>query len=273
MNAFKTDYVNSQCSNHFSIHTALTVSLATTSRRAGSQLALHPLQRRSVTHGAPHTPARPFEPAVYQRHTPHGTRQFAAHVAQKLTRSPAHGDVSKTISDEIRQPRRAQARCSIVLEYWRWVTVHFGHLAVLTLAPRYIPLVWPLRTRWWRRSRLMAATGHAQRISPSAMARLYTVHYAPSCVCAFKWRSYACWRYCRSRTHERLDRHVSRSNGVRSYGWQICAAGSVKVSPQRVTLTCELVRLAFGNVSAPSVPFSAASSFLRFFAKILRFAS
>ena len=71
-------------------------------------------------YGAPHTSARPLEPAVYRRHTPHGTRRFAARVARRITRPPpAHGDVSKTISDEIRQPRRAQARRSVGLEYWR----------------------------------------------------------------------------------------------------------------------------------------------------------
>ena len=47
----------------------------------------------------------------------------------------------------------------------------------------------------------MVATGHAQRISPPAMARPYVVHYTPSCTCAFEWRFYAPWRYCRYLAH------------------------------------------------------------------------
>ena len=45
------------------------------------------------------------------------------------------------MSDEICQPRRAQARCSVDFEYWRLVTVRFGHLATSSLAPRPTPLV------------------------------------------------------------------------------------------------------------------------------------
>ena len=56
----------------------------------------------------------------------------------------------------------------------------------------------------------MVATGHAQRISPLAMARPYAVHYAPSCACAFEWRFYAHWRYCGSLTHEWSDWRASR---------------------------------------------------------------
>ena len=53
----------------------------------------------------------------------------------------------------------------------------------------------------------MAATGHAQHVSPPVMAQLYAVHYAPSCTCTFEWRFYACRRYCGSLTHDQLDRH------------------------------------------------------------------
>ena len=38
---------------------------------------------------------------------PHGTRRFAPRAAQHLVRSFAGGDISKVMSDEIRQPRRA----------------------------------------------------------------------------------------------------------------------------------------------------------------------
>ena len=56
----------------------------------------------------------------------------------------------------------------------------------------------------------MAAAGHAQRISPPAMAWPYVVHYAPSCACAFEWRFYAHWRYCGFLMHEWPDWHASR---------------------------------------------------------------
>ena len=45
------------------------------------------------------------------------------------------------MSDEICQPRRAQARRSVDFEYWRSVTVRLGHLATSSLAPRPTPLV------------------------------------------------------------------------------------------------------------------------------------
>ena len=134
MNAFKAGLINSQCCNHFPF-TRLTQC------HWLSQLALYPYSSAASRAAPPHTSARLLEPAVYRQHTPHGTRRFAAHVARQLTPSPAHGDVSKTISNEIRQPRRTQAHRSIVLEYWRWVTVRFGHLAVSSLAPRSIALV------------------------------------------------------------------------------------------------------------------------------------
>ena len=70
MNAFRMYYVNSRCCNHFPSHTVVTVSLAANCRRAGSQLELHPLQRCSVTRGAPPHVSTPLKPAVYRRHSP-----------------------------------------------------------------------------------------------------------------------------------------------------------------------------------------------------------
>ena len=55
----------------------------------------------------------------------------------------------------------------------------------------------------------MAATGRSQRISPPAMARLYAVHYASSCACAFGWRFHAYYRCCVLLTRGRLDQRVS----------------------------------------------------------------
>ena len=107
MNAFKTDYVNSRCCSHFPIHTVRTVLLAANSRRAGSQLVLHPSQWRSVTHGAPHTSACPWTGCFTGGTRSRGTRWFAPHATRHLMRSSACGDVSKVMSDEIRQPRRA----------------------------------------------------------------------------------------------------------------------------------------------------------------------
>ena len=60
----------------------------------------------------------PLEPAVYQQHTPHGVRRFATRIARHLACSPARGDVSKAMSDEIHQPRRAQVRHSVGFKYW-----------------------------------------------------------------------------------------------------------------------------------------------------------
>ena len=104
MSAFKAAYINSQCCNHFSIHTAHTVTLVANSRRAGLQLVLQSLQRCSVTRGASPHVSTSLEPAIHRRHTRHGTRRFAARVARRIARPAAHGDVSITMPDEIRQP-------------------------------------------------------------------------------------------------------------------------------------------------------------------------
>ena len=113
MNAFKVGHMNPECCDQFPIPTALTASLAVVAV-AAPPAAMQRYARRPPPHVS-----MPLEPAVYQRHIPHGMRRFAARIARHLARSPAHGDVSKAMSDEIRQPRRAQARRSVGFEYWR----------------------------------------------------------------------------------------------------------------------------------------------------------
>ena len=113
MNSFKAAYINSQCCNHFSIHTAHTVSLAANSRRAGSQLELHPLQRSPPTRQ--HAPLnRRFTGGIRS----HSTRRFVPGIAQHYVRLRAHNDVSKY---QIRPaiPASFTARGSVGAEYWR----------------------------------------------------------------------------------------------------------------------------------------------------------
>ena len=107
MNAFKTDYVNSRCCSHFPIHTVRTVSLAANSRRAGSQLVLHPFAVTQCHARCPPHVSVPLNRRFTGGTRSHGARRFAPHATRHLVRLSACGDVSKVMSDEIRQPRRA----------------------------------------------------------------------------------------------------------------------------------------------------------------------
>ena len=106
MNAFKTGFINSRCCNHFPSHTVVTVSLAANCTRAGSQLALHPLQQRSVARGAPPHVSVPPNLAVYRWHTL-PRRAPVRPLCYPAFRTLFRPRLRQQMSDEICQPRRA----------------------------------------------------------------------------------------------------------------------------------------------------------------------
>ena len=257
----------------FSIHTAHTVSLAANSRRAGSQLELHPLQRCSVTRGAPpHVSTPPLTGGLPVAHAP-TARAGSFPALRSITCDCAFTMTSASI--RFGPPSLLRSR-PVVLS------------APSTGARlRRVPTISPLQP--WRRApfHLTNRPGHAGRIGHGSW-RLLAIRSA------FRrgpWRDSA--QYI-----TRPAAHAHPNGGSTPTG---VAAGPAhtngSIGAFRVPTACSrtddksvrrdqlrsrrrvlhrpasLFCLHSATLRPPSSPFQTVFSFLRFFAKILRFAS
>ena len=90
--------------------------------------------------------------------------------------------------------------------------------------------------------------------SPSAMARLYVVHYAPSCCMRIRMAVLRLLPLLRvPHMHEWLDRRVSFQWRTVVRMTNLCDGISKRFRRRRVTPTCKLVSLAFKQISSPLV--------------------
>ena len=101
------------------------------------------------------------------------------------------------------------------------------------------------------------------------MARLYAVHYAPSCACAFEWRFYTYYRYCRL-LHARMAQPMCFTFQRSAVVWMtnLCDGISKRFRRSMLHRPASLFRLHSQQLSSSLVTPSTAFSSLRFHQKL-----